>query len=78
MPELLDKHPVNIIIDFSSETGIYSYGQIAAERKIILISAISNYSETEQELLKKLSEKTVVFWSPNITLGVNYHLIAAK
>jgi 4-hydroxy-tetrahydrodipicolinate reductase len=78
MPELLNKHPVNIIIDFSSETGIYSYGQIAAERKIILISAISNYSETEQELLKKLSEKTVVFWSPNITLGVNYLLFAAK
>lgn len=78
MPELLDKHPVDIIIDFSSETGIYTYGEIAGERKIKIISAVSHYSETELELLKKLSESTVVFWSPNITLGVNYLLFAAK
>jgi len=76
--DLLDLHPVDIIIDFSSETGIYTYGEIAGERKIKIISAVSHYSETEQELLKKLSNETVVFWSPNITLGVNYLLFAAK
>ncbi len=78
MPELLDKHPVDFIIDFSSATGIYTYGEIAAERQIKIISAVSHYGETERELLKKLSENTVVFWSPNITLGVNYLLFAAK
>ncbi|HAM98364.1 MAG TPA: dihydrodipicolinate reductase [Marinilabiliales bacterium] len=78
MNNLLDKHPVDIIIDFSSETGIYFYGEISAERKIRIISAVSHYSETERELLKKLSKNTVVFWSPNITLGVNYLLFAAK
>jgi 4-hydroxy-tetrahydrodipicolinate reductase len=78
MSELLDKHPVDIIVDFSSETGIYTYGQIAGERKIIIISAVSHYNDAERELLKKLSENTVVFWSPNITLGVNYLLFAAK
>lgn len=76
--ELLDRHPVDIIIDFSSETGIYTYGKMAAERKIKIISAVSHYSEAEKMLLKKLSEDTVVFWSPNITLGVNYLLFAAK
>lgn len=76
--ELLDKHPVDIIIDFSSETGIYTYGEIAAERKIKIITAVSHYGETERDLLKKLSKNTVVFWSPNITLGVNYLLFAAK
>jgi 4-hydroxy-tetrahydrodipicolinate reductase len=78
MSELLDKHPVDIIIDFSSETGIYTYGEIAAERKIKIISAVSHYGEAEQKLLKKLSVNTIVFWSPNITLGVNYLLFAAK
>ena len=78
MPELLDKHPVDIIIDFSSETGIYTYGEIAAERNIKIITAVSHYGEAERELLKKISEFTVVFWSPNITLGVNYLLFAAK
>ena len=76
--ELLNKHPVDIIIDFSSSNGIYTYGHIASERGVKIISAISHYSEEEIIFLKELSEKTTVFWSPNITLGVNYLLFAAK
>lgn len=76
--ELLDKHPVDIIIDFSSTSGIYDYGKLAAQRKIKIISAISHYHEEEKALLLELSLDTVVFWSPNITLGVNYLLFAAK
>lgn len=76
--DLLDKHPVDIIIDFSSETGIHLYGEIAGKRKIKIISAISHYQENEIKILKKLSLETVVFWSPNITLGVNYLMFAAK
>ncbi len=78
MEELLDKHPVDIIIDFSSSEGIYTYGELAADRKIKIISAISHYKEKELQLLKELSYRTTVFWSPNITLGVNYLLFAAK
>lgn len=76
--DLIDLHPVDIIIDFSSNTGIYTYGKIAADRKIRIITAISHYNEVEKELLKSLSRQTVVFWSPNITLGVNYLMFAAK
>lgn len=78
MEELLDNHPVDIIIDFSSNQGIYTYGKIAAERKIKIISAISHYKEEEIKLLKELANQTTVFWSPNITLGVNFLLFAAK
>lgn len=76
--ELLDKHPVDIIIDFSSNTGIYAYGQLASERKIKIISAISHYSENEKSFLKQLAHKTAVFWSPNITLGVNFLMFASR
>lgn len=75
---LLDEHPVNIIIDFSSLNGIYTYGKAASQRKVKIISAISYYSEKEREYLKELSIDTTVFWSPNITLGVNYLLFASK
>lgn len=75
---LLNKHPVDIIIDFSSSEGIYTYGKIAAAKKIKIISAISHYKEEEIALLDELSKDTTVFWSPNITLGVNYLLFAAK
>jgi len=78
MEELLDKHPVDVIIDFSSNEGIYTYGELAASRDIKIISAISHYKDKELQLLKKLAYKTTVFWSPNITLGVNYLLFAAK
>ena len=76
--DLLDKHPVEIIVDFSSEHGIHVYGEAAAERKIKIISAISHYQEEELDLLLVLAKKTTVFWSPNITLGVNYLLFSAK
>ena len=76
--ELLDMHPVDIIIDFSSNTGIYTYGTEAGKREIKIISAISHYEEDELSLLKELSKRTTVFWSPNITLGVNYLLFACK
>lgn len=76
--ELLEKHPVDVIIDFSSHQGIYTYGEAAAKKNIKIISAISHYKDKELQFLKKLGQKTTVFWSPNITLGVNYLLFAAK
>jgi 4-hydroxy-tetrahydrodipicolinate reductase len=76
--ELLDLHPVDFIIDFSSNSGIDTYGRIAAARKVKIITAISHYEEKERQLLKELAAQTVVFWSPNITLGVNYLLFAAR
>jgi 4-hydroxy-tetrahydrodipicolinate reductase len=76
--DLLDKQPVEFIIDFSSTEGIYTYGKIANERNIKIISAISHYSEKEINYLKELSKTSVVFWSPNITLGVNYLLFASR
>lgn len=78
MEQVLDKQPVEFIIDFSSTQGIYSYGPLASERKIKILSAISHYSEADIDFLKGLSEKTTVFWSPNITLGVNYLLFASR
>lgn len=78
MDKLTSLHPVDAIIDFSSAQGIYSYGEDAAKKKIKIISAISHYAEKELLYLKKLAKDTVVFWSPNITLGVNYLLFSAK
>ena len=76
--ELLDEQPVDFIIDFSSTEGIYTYGEVASKRNITIISAISHYSDKEIDLLKELSKSSVVFWSPNITLGVNYLLFASR
>jgi 4-hydroxy-tetrahydrodipicolinate reductase len=70
--------PVDAIIDFSSETGMDYYGEVAAEQGITIISAISALPEARIKELKKFGESTRVLWSPNITLGINFLIIAAK
>lgn len=76
--DLFDQHPVDAVVDFSSSEGLYYYGEAAAKRHIKIVSAISHYDPEEMALLKSLSEKTTVFWSPNITVGVNFLLLASK
>ncbi|MFO1472166.1 MAG: dihydrodipicolinate reductase C-terminal domain-containing protein [Turneriella sp.] len=76
--ELLDEQPVDAIIDFSSEAGYQYYASEAAKRKIKIISAVSHYPAGALSTFRKLSAKTAVFWSPNITLGVNYLMMAAR
>ena len=76
--ELISKLPVDVIIDFSSEEGIEYYGEVARDRQIAIVSAISSYAPCKLEYLKYLAEKTRVVWSPNITIGINFLIIAAK
>lgn len=76
--DLISKLPVDVIIDFSSEEGIEYYGEVARSEGISIISAISSYAPGKREYLKYLAEKTRVVWSPNITIGINFLIIAAK
>lgn len=75
--ELFASDRVDIIIDFSDAESISQYGPVAAKYGIKIISAISHYNVDQIAFLKELSAITTVFWSPNITLGVNYLLFAA-
>jgi 4-hydroxy-tetrahydrodipicolinate reductase len=76
--QLLDAMPVDAIIDFSSQGGIDFYGEAAAERGIAIVSAISHYETSEIMKLERLACRTRVLWSPNITVGINFLMLAAK
>jgi 4-hydroxy-tetrahydrodipicolinate reductase len=76
--QLLDEHPVDAIVDFSSESGIDYYGKAAAERGIAIVCAISQFTESRQSLFDELANSTRVLWSPNITIGINFLLLAAQ
>lgn len=76
--ELFDKHPVDVVIDFSSAYGVDYYAEAAAKRGITIISAISAYPDEKLKLLSDISERIPVLHSPNITLGINFLMIAAK
>lgn len=75
---LYENSPVDAIIDFSSESGMDYYGEFAAENGVTIISAISSLPENRFRTLKKYGEKTKVLWSPNITVGINFLILAAK
>lgn len=76
--ELFDKMPVDVVVDFSSETGLEYYGEAAAQRGIAIVTAVSLYDCPQLEMLRRLSERTVVMHSPNITIGINFMIIAAQ
>lgn len=75
---LQETSPVDAIIDFSSEEGMDYYAESAAEFGITIVSAISSLPQSRVNKLKKYGETTRVLWSPNITLGINFLIIAAK
>lgn len=75
---LLKQHPVDVIVDFSSADGIDYYAQAAKEHGIRVVSAISHYSEREIEIVEEMARHVAVLWSPNITIGINYMILASQ
>ena len=78
LADFLEKNKIDAIVDFSDEASVHWYGNEIANRQVIIVSAISNYSAEGLTLLQKLGEKTRVMYSPNITLGINFLMLAAK
>lgn len=70
-------NPVDILVDFSSPEGVRHYTH-AADSGVKIISAISNYTEEQLCFLDQMQAKTAVLYSPNITLGINFLLVASK
>lgn len=77
MEQFLKENPVDVIIDFSINSAVESYKNVAKYGTRI-VSAISNYGETQLNSLKELGKKTAVLYSPNITLGINFLIEVSK
>lgn len=75
---LLDERPVDFLVDFSAINTCLRYAQAAAERGIGIVSAISNYGEQQLDELRQAASSAVVLHSPNITVGINFMMLAAK
>ena len=78
LPEWLDAHPVDALVDFSSSDAVFLYGEEVRKRKLMLVSAISAYSAQELAYVHSLGQDTRVLCSPNITLGINFLIMASK
>ena len=78
LDQWLNEHPVDAVVDFSNAEAVRWYGEQIKVRQIMLVTAISSYSDTQLDDLKTLGKATRVLCSPNITLGINFLLMAAK
>ncbi len=74
----LDAHPVEALVDFSRPESLHAYGEQIRQRRIMLVSAISAYSAADLDLARSLGCDTHVMCSPNITVGINFLIMAAK
>lgn len=75
---ILENQPVDVLIDFSSQEGIKNYATEAVRTQTPVVSAISHYCDKSKKYLDKIAKATSVLWSPNITVGVNFLIIASK
>jgi 4-hydroxy-tetrahydrodipicolinate reductase len=76
--DCLNTQPVDALIDFSAPQSLQVYGEELRRRKIMLVSAISAYDEAQLSYARNLGQDTRVLCSPNITLGINFLIMAAK
>ena len=74
----LDTHPVDALVDFSQPDAVRLYGEEVRKRHLMLVSAISAYNEDDLEYIRSLGNDARVLCSPNITLGINFLILAAK
>lgn len=78
LADWLDAHPVQALVDFSHAQSVYLYGEELRRRRMMLVSAISAYSPGQLDYLQSLGLQTRVLSSPNITVGINFLIMAAK
>ncbi len=76
--EWLGAHPVDALVDFSGPETAASYADAVRRHGWMLVSAVSAYSPAQLEGLRALGETNRVLCSPNITVGINFLMLAAR
>jgi 4-hydroxy-tetrahydrodipicolinate reductase len=74
----LDQHPIDALVDFSNDEAAAIYADEVARRGLTLVTAISSYNEEQLAALRALGEHAKVLCSPNITVGINFLIMAAR
>ena len=68
----------DVIIDFSHHTSLPSIMEYAVKHNIPAVIATTGHTEEESEIMKKSAEQIPVFFSRNMSLGVNLLIALCK
>lgn len=74
----LDQHPVDALVDFSNAASAAIYGEEVKRRGLTLVTAISSYDDDQLACIRALGAHAKVLCSPNITVGINFLIMAAR
>lgn len=77
-PDWLARFPVDAIVDFSDSEAVLEYGDALRKYNLMLVTAISAYPATTLSFIEDLGKDIRVMSSPNITLGINFLMLAAR
>lgn len=78
LPRWLDLHPVDALVDFSNAGSVAVYADEVQRRGLTLVTAISSYDDLQLARLQALGKHARVLCSPNITVGINFLIMAAR
>lgn len=78
LADWLDLHPVDALVDFSNAGAAAVYSTEVMRRGLTLVTAISSYDEQQLAGIRAMGEHAKVLCSPNITVGINYLIMAAR
>lgn len=78
LDELIDRHPIDALVDFSSADSAAQYLPAVRRHRLMLVSAISSYTPEQLAEIRSLADVCRLMCSPNITLGINFLLVAAR
>lgn len=78
LPDWLSLHPVDAVVDFSNAESAAIYADEVQSRGLMLVTAISSYNESQLARLRSMGEHIRVLCSPNITVGINFLIMAAR
>ena len=68
----------DVIVDFSNPTVLDSMLEYAVEKNIPVVICTTGYSEEQKKKIFAASEKIAVFYSGNMSLGINLIIELAK
>ncbi len=68
----------DVIIDFSHPSVLKGLLETALARSLPCVLCTTGYSEEQKDMIKKASQSIPVFWSGNMSLGVNLIIDLAK
>lgn len=76
--DLIEQHPIDALVDFSSAGSAAFYLDAVREHRLMLVSAVSSYAPDQIAAIRSLADTCRVMCSPNITVGINFLIVAAR